>query len=95
MIAQGIDGLSRWVWANVFNTDFKSFSVEVFFPDFPSVSLTEWALSHIDIQKEHTSWWNVETDTSLWEPQKLMHANTFWVLPPGVARQGFTATIMA
>jgi hypothetical protein len=94
MITQGTDGLSRGVWANGFNTYFKSFAVEVFLPALPSLSLTDWALGHIDIQKEHAAWWNVETDTSLWAPQNLMHANTFWFLSPGVARNGFTAAIM-
>jgi hypothetical protein len=56
MIAQGIDGLSRGVWANGFNTDLKSFAVEVFLPDFQSLSLTQWALSHIGIQAEHATW---------------------------------------
>jgi hypothetical protein len=51
MITQGTDGLSRGVWANGFNTDLKSFAVEVFLPTLPSLPLTEWALSHIDIQK--------------------------------------------
>jgi hypothetical protein len=95
MTTQGTDGLIRGVWANGFNTDFKSFAVEVFLPALPPLSLTEWALSYIGIQKEHAAWWNVETDTSLWAPQKLMDAHTFWVLSPGVARQGFTAAIMA
>jgi hypothetical protein len=39
--------------------------------------------------------WNVETSTSSWEPQNLMHTNTLWVLSPGVSRQGFTSVIMA
>jgi hypothetical protein len=95
MITQGTDGLSRGVWVNGFNTDFKSFAVEVFLPALPSLSLTKWALSHIGIHEEYAPWWNVETDTSSWEPQNLMHINTFWVLSPGVARQGFTAAIMA
>jgi hypothetical protein len=95
MMTQGTNGLSRGVWENGFNTDFKSFAVEFFLPDLPSLSLTQWAISHIGIQTEHAAWWNVETDTSSWAPQKLMHAHTFWVLSPGVARQGFTAAIMA
>jgi hypothetical protein len=95
MITQGTDGLSRGIWANGFNTDFKSFAVEVFLPALPSLSLTKWALRHIEILEEHAPWWNVETDTSLWAPQNLMHTNTFLVFSPGVARQGFTAAIMA
>jgi hypothetical protein len=95
MITQGTDGLSRGVWANGFNTYFKSFAVEVFIPAFPSLYLTQWALSHIGIQKEHAAWCNVETATSLWAPQHLMHAHNFWVLSPGVSRQGFTVSIMA
>jgi hypothetical protein len=95
MITQRTDGLSGGVWVNGFNTDFKSFAVEVFLPDLPSLSLTEWALSHIGIQKEHAAWWNVETDTSLWAPQNVMHAHTLWVLSPGLARQGFTYAIVA
>jgi hypothetical protein len=95
MITQGTGGLSRGIWANGFNTDVKYFAVEVFLPALPSLSLTEWALSHIDILKQHAAWWNVETNTSLWAPQNLMHTTTFWVLSPGVARQGFTAAIMA
>jgi hypothetical protein len=95
MITHGTYGLSRGIWANGVNTDFKSFAVEVFLPDFPSLSLKKWALSHIEIHEEHAPWWNVETDTSLWEPYNLMHTNTFWVLSPGIDRQGFTAAIMA
>jgi hypothetical protein len=94
MITHGTDGLSRGILANGFNTDFKSFAVEVFLPDFPSLSLTKWALSHIDIHEEHAPWWNVETDTSLWEPNNLMHTKTLWVLYLGVSRRGFTAAIM-
>jgi hypothetical protein len=60
-----------------------------------SLSLTKWALSHIEILEEHAPWWNVETETSLWEPNNLMHTNIFWVLSPGVARQCFTAAIVA
>jgi hypothetical protein len=48
---------------------------------FSSLSLTKWALSHIEIHEEYPPWWNAETDTSLWEPHNLMHTNTFWVLP--------------
>jgi hypothetical protein len=95
MITQGTDGLSREIWANGFNTDFKSLAVEVFLAYLTSLSLTEWALSHIDILEEHAPWWNVETETSLWAPQNLMHTNTFWVLPPSVSRQGFTDSILA
>jgi hypothetical protein len=73
MITQGTDGLSRGIWANGFNTYFKSFAVEVFLPAFPSPSLTKWALSHIEIHEEHAPWWNDETDTSLCEPKKIMH----------------------
>jgi hypothetical protein len=49
MITQGIDGLRRWVWANGFNTDLQMFAVEVFLPALASLSLTQWALSHIGI----------------------------------------------
>jgi hypothetical protein len=51
MITQGTDGLSRGVWENGFNTYFKSFAVEVFLPDLQSPSLTQWALSHIEIHE--------------------------------------------
>jgi hypothetical protein len=68
--------------------------VEVFLPDLSSPSLTQWALSHIGIHAEYAPWWNVETDTSFWEPKKMMHANTFWVLSPGVSRQNVTSAIM-
>jgi hypothetical protein len=95
MITQGKDGLSRGIWANGINTDFKSFAVEVFLPALSSLSLIKWALSHIEIHEEYAPWWNVETYTSLWEPQILMHTNTFWVLSPGVAIQGFNAAIIA
>jgi hypothetical protein len=95
MITQGTDGLSRGIWENGFNTDFKSFAVEVFLPDLMSLFLIKWALSHIEILEEHAPWWNIETDTSLWEPNNLMHTNTFWVLSPSVAIQGFTAAIVA
>jgi hypothetical protein len=94
-ITQGTDGLSRGIWANGFNTDFKSFAVEISLPSLPSLSLTHWGLNHIGIQAEHAAWWNVETDTSSWAPQNLMHAHTFWILSHGVARQGFTVAIMA
>jgi hypothetical protein len=40
MITQGGDGLIRELWANGFNTDFKSFAVEIFLPALPSLSLT-------------------------------------------------------
>jgi hypothetical protein len=95
MITQGTDGLSRGIWANGFNTDFKSFAVEVLIPDLMSLSLKKWALSHVEIHEEYAPLWNVETDTSLWEKKKLMHTNTFWVLSPGVSRQGFNAAIVA
>jgi hypothetical protein len=78
-----------------FNTYLKSFAVEVCLPDLPSLSLTKWALIHIEIHEKYAPWWNVETDTSLWEPNNFMHTKIFWVLSPGVARQGFTAFIMA
>jgi hypothetical protein len=86
--------LSRGIWANGFNTDFKYFAVEVFLPDLTSISLTHWDLRRIGIQAEHVAWWNVETGTSSWAPTKLMHTHTFWILSPGVSRQGFTAAIM-
>jgi hypothetical protein len=86
MITQGTDGLSRGIWANGFNTYFKSFTVDVFLPALSSLSLTKWALGYIKIHEEYAPWWNVVTDNSLWEPKKLMHTNTFWVLSPGVAR---------
>jgi hypothetical protein len=95
MITQGTHGLSRGIWANGFNTDFKSFAVEVFLPSLPSLSLTKWAISHIEIHEEYAPWWNVETDTSLWEPDNLMHTNTFLAISPGFARQCFTAAIMS
>jgi hypothetical protein len=95
MITQGTDGLRRGIWPNGFNTYFKSFAIEVFLPAFPYLSMTKWALSHIEILEEHPPWCNVETDTSLWELNKLMHTNTFWVLSPRAARQGFTDAIMA
>jgi hypothetical protein len=91
MITQGTDGFSRGVWQNGFNTDFNSFAVEVFLAALPSLSLTQWALGHIGIQTEHYAGWNNDTGTSSWAPQNLMHDHTFWVLSPGVARQGFTA----
>jgi hypothetical protein len=98
MITQGTQGtycLSRGVWANGFNTYLKSFAVEVFLQALSSLSLTEWALSHIGIQAGHAAWCNVETDTRSWAPQNVMHAHTFWVLSPGVSRQGFTTAIIA
>jgi hypothetical protein len=88
MLTQGTDGLRRGVWANGFNTDFKYFAVEGFLLALPSISLTHWDLSHIGIQAEHAAWLNVETDTSSWAPQNLMHAHTFWIPPlafPGKA----------
>jgi hypothetical protein len=95
MITQGTYGLIRVIWANGFNTDLKSFAVEVLLSDLPSISMTKWARSHIEILEEHAPWWNVETGTSLWAPQNLMHNNTVWVLSPGVAIHGYTAAIMA
>jgi hypothetical protein len=95
MITQGTGDLSRGIWANGFNTDFKYFSVEVFLPDFSSPYLSQWDLSHIGIHGEYAPWWNVETDTCSWQPKKLIHTNTFWVLSPGVIRQGFTDSIVA
>jgi hypothetical protein len=62
---------------------------------FPFLSLTKWALSYIEIHEEYAPWWNVETDTSLWDPHKKMPTNTFWVLSPGVSRQVFTDAIVA
>jgi hypothetical protein len=88
MITQGADGLSRGIWANGFNTDFKYFAVYFFLSDLPSISLTHWDISHIGIQAEHAAWWNVETDIRYWAPQKLMHAHTFGSSPlalPGKA----------
>jgi hypothetical protein len=95
VITQGTDDLSRGAWENGFHIEFKYFAVEVFLPALPSISLTQWALSHFGILKEHAAWWNVEADTSLWTPQNLMHAHTFWVLSPGISRQGLTDAIMA
>jgi hypothetical protein len=95
MITQGTDGLSRGIWANSFNTDFKYFAVEVFLPAFPSPSLTQWALSHIGSHEEYAPWCNVETDTCSWETKKVMHTHTVWFISPGVAKQGFTAAIVA
>jgi hypothetical protein len=93
MITQGIDGLSRGVWANGLNTDFMSFTVQVFLPALLSLSLTKWALSHIGMYEEYAPWWNVETDTSSREPHNAN--NTLSVLSPGVTIQGFTAAIVA
>jgi hypothetical protein len=45
MITQGTDGFSMGIGANGFNTDFKSFAVEVFLPALPSLSMTQW-VSH-------------------------------------------------
>jgi hypothetical protein len=95
MSTQGTEVLSREIWANGFNTYFKSFAVEVFVPALPSLSLTKWALSHIEIHEEYAPWWNVETDTSLWEPRNLMHTNLLCVHSHGVSRKGFTCAIMA
>jgi hypothetical protein len=94
MITQDTDGMSRDIWANGLNADLKSFTLEVFVPALPSVSLTNWALSHIGILEEYAPFWNVETDTNSWEPQNLIHNNNLWVLLPGVFRQGFTVAIM-
>jgi hypothetical protein len=41
IITQGTDDSSRGVWVNGFITDFKSFAVEVFLPDLPSLYLTK------------------------------------------------------
>jgi hypothetical protein len=88
-ITQGTDGVSRGIWANGINIDFKSFAVGVFLPAFPSLSLTKWSLSHIGIYEDYAPLWNVDTyaplwnvemDTSSWEPRNLMQTNTFWVL---------------
>jgi hypothetical protein len=49
MITQGTDGLSRGIWANGFNTYFKSFAVEVSLPALPSLYVKKWALSHKEI----------------------------------------------
>jgi hypothetical protein len=95
MITQGMNGLSRGIWANGFNTDFMSFVVEVFLPALPSLSLTKWDIIHIGIQAEHAAWWNIETDTSSRATQNFMHSHTFWILSPGVARQGLTLASMA
>jgi hypothetical protein len=56
MITHGTNGLSRGMWANGFNIYFKSFVVEVFLPALPSISLTKWALSHVEIHEEHAPW---------------------------------------
>jgi hypothetical protein len=45
IITQGTDGLSRGIWANGINADFKLFAVEVFLPDLSSVSLTKGPLN--------------------------------------------------
>jgi hypothetical protein len=98
MVTQGTYGLIRGIWANGLNTNFKSLAVEVFLPALPSFSLTKWVLSHIVICQDYQDYaplWNVETDTSSWEPHHLIHKNTFWVLSPGVSRQCFTAAFMA
>jgi hypothetical protein len=52
MIAPGTGGLSRVIWINGLNTDFKSFTVEVLLPALPYVSLTKCALNHIGIIEE-------------------------------------------
>jgi hypothetical protein len=95
MITHCTDGLSRGIWANGLNTDLKSFTVEVFIPAFTPLSLTKWSLNRIGVYGYYAPLWNVETDTSSWEPHHLMHTNTLWVFSPGVARQGFTAAIVA
>jgi hypothetical protein len=56
MITQGTDGLSRGIWANGLKTDIKSCAVEVFLPNLPSPSLTQWALSNIGIPEWFASW---------------------------------------
>jgi hypothetical protein len=97
VITQGTDGLSRGIWANGFNTDFKSFSVEVFLPALPSLSLTKWALSHIEIHEEYAPMplrGMLRLIPAFGSQRKLMHTNTFWVLSPGAARQGFTTGIV-
>jgi hypothetical protein len=94
-ITQGTDGLSRGTLVNGLNTDLKSFTVEVFLPALPYLSLNKWSLIHIGTYDDNSPWCNVETDTSYWEPRNLMHNNTFWVVSPVVARQDFTAAIMA
>jgi hypothetical protein len=64
IITKDTDSLSSGIWANGFNTDFKYFAVEVFIPDFPSLSLTKLALGHIGIYEYYAPWWNVDTDIS-------------------------------
>jgi hypothetical protein len=61
MITQGIDGLSRGIWANGVNTNVKYFTVEVFLPVLSSLSLTKWAPIHIGIYEDYryAPWWNV------------------------------------
>jgi hypothetical protein len=73
IIAQGTDSLRRGIWANGLNTDFKSFAIEVLLPTLPYVSLTKWVISHIGILEGYAPFWNVEMDTSSWEPHNLMH----------------------
>jgi hypothetical protein len=51
MITQGTDGLSRGIWANCSNTDFKSFAVEVFLPALPPIGLSPIGLSAILVSK--------------------------------------------
>jgi hypothetical protein len=75
MITQGTDGLIRGIWDNGLNTDLKSFALQVFLPALPSLSLTKSSLSHIWIYEDYAPLWNVETDTSSWEPHNLMHNN--------------------
>jgi hypothetical protein len=72
MITQRIEGLSRGIWENGFNTELKPFVVEFFLPAWPSLYMTKWDLSHIEILEDHTPWCNVETDTSLWEPHIII-----------------------
>jgi hypothetical protein len=81
IITQGTHGLSRGIWENGFNTDFKHFAVEVFLPYLTSLSLTKWALNHFEIHEEHPPWWNAETDTSLWDPKKLCTPTLLGPLP--------------
>jgi hypothetical protein len=75
MMTQGTNGLSRGIWANGFNTYFKSFAVEVFLPSLPSRSLIQWALSHTGIHAQDSTkkfcacqqtcgvYWEVQGDT--------------------------------
>jgi hypothetical protein len=94
MITHGTDGLSIGICANGLNTDLKSFPVEIFLPALPYMSSTNWALSHIGVYEEYALWWNVDMDTRLWEPHKLMYNNTVWALSSGVVRRSFTTAIV-